>query len=212
MFNIFQSAYTKFHSTEPALLVIHEHLIKSKMDRQQASGVTILDLSAALDTIDHSILLDRLTSWFGICDSALAWFQSYLSYIFCSASCLDNLSSSLPLSCGVPRALSWDPFSSSCTQLSSHISQTSACHEPQVDHHLYADDTQLFISFSPHVAHAAPGSLYATLAAISQWMPSNFLTLNPSKTEFLIIGLPTQLSKLHMPNVIMPDNSSITSV
>ena len=114
-----------------------------------------------------------------------------------------------------PRALSWDRpilFIMYTTPLSSLISQTSACHEPQVDHHLYADDTQLFISFSPHAAHAALDSLHATLAAISQWMASNFLTLNPSKTEFLITGLPTQLSKLHMPNLILPDNSSITPV
>src|SRR5208282_281083 len=98
------------------------------------------------------------------------------------------------------------------TPLSSLISQTSACHETQVNHHLYADDTQLFISFSPHAAHVALDSLHATLAAISQWMASNFLTLNPAKTELLIIGLPTQLSKLHMPNLILPDNSSITPV
>ena len=213
MFNIFQSAYTKFHSTESALLVIHDHLIKA-MDRQEVTGLTLLDLSAAFDTIDHSILLHRLTSWFGICDSALAWFQSYLSYRFFSVSCLDNLSSSLPLSCGVPQGSVLGPilFIMYTTPLSSLISQTSACHETQVNHHLYADDTQLFISFSPHAAHAALDSLHATLAAISQWMASNFLTLNPSKTEFLIIGLPTQLSKLHMPNLILPDNSSITPV
>ena len=38
------------------------------------------------------------------------------------------------------------------------------------------------------------------------------ITLNPSKTEFLIIGLPAQLSKLHMPHLTLPDNSSITPV
>src|SRR5208282_3914976 len=92
------------------------------------------------------------------------------------------------------------------TPLSSLISQTSACHKSQVDHHLYADDTQLFISFSPHAAQAALDSLHVTLAEIAQWMASNFLTLNPSKTEFLIVGLPTQLSKLHMPNLTLPDN------
>ena len=50
---------------------------------------------------------------------------------------------------------------------------------------------KLFISFSPNAAQAAFDSLHVTLTAISQWMASNFLTLNPSKTEFLIIGLPT---------------------
>src|SRR5208282_1023681 len=102
MFNIFQSVYTKFHSTESTLLVIRDHLIQAK-DRQQVTGLTLLDLSAAFDTIDHSILLHRLTSWFGICDSALTWFQSYLSDRSFSVSCLENLSFSLPLSCGVPQ-------------------------------------------------------------------------------------------------------------
>ena len=55
MFNIFQSSYTTFHSTKSAILVIHDHPTKA-MDRQQVTGLTLLDLSAAFDTIDHSIL------------------------------------------------------------------------------------------------------------------------------------------------------------
>ena len=36
-------------------------------------------MSAALDTVDHSLLLARLSTRFGICDQALDWFRSYLS-------------------------------------------------------------------------------------------------------------------------------------
>ena len=61
----FQSAYTKFHSTETTLLSVHDHLIPA-MDKQQVTGLALLDLSAAFDTIDHSILLHRLSTWFGI--------------------------------------------------------------------------------------------------------------------------------------------------
>ena len=74
----FQSAYTKFNSTETTLLALHDHIIRA-MSQQQATGLCLLDLSAAFDTIDHTIPLHRLKSWFGFTDTVLSWIQSYLS-------------------------------------------------------------------------------------------------------------------------------------
>ena len=73
----FQSAYIKHHSTETALLSVHDHIIRA-ISHQQVTCLTLLDLSAAFDTIDHSILLERLSSWFGISSIALSWIKSYL--------------------------------------------------------------------------------------------------------------------------------------
>ena len=77
LLNSFQSAYLKSHSTETALLSVHDHIIRA-MSLQQITCLCLLDLSAAFDTIDHSILIHRLTSWFGINGSVLSWLKSYV--------------------------------------------------------------------------------------------------------------------------------------
>ena len=74
LLNPHQSAYCKHHSTETALIYIHDHLI-SAIGSQHVSCLCLLDLSAAFDTIDHNILLSRLSSWFGIHGTVLNWFK-----------------------------------------------------------------------------------------------------------------------------------------
>ena len=61
--NPLQSAYRKHHSTESALLKIHNDTIIS-MDKGEVTDLTLLDLSAAFDTIDHATLTDRLSDWY----------------------------------------------------------------------------------------------------------------------------------------------------
>ena len=56
--NDYQSAYKEFHSTETALLKIHDDIL-SLMDDGRVTALTLLDLSAAFDTIDHTILWGR---------------------------------------------------------------------------------------------------------------------------------------------------------
>src|SRR5215831_4977616 len=73
----FQSAYRKFHSVETALLKIHSDLLLA-IDKQQVSALVLLDHSAAFDTVDHKILLNRLSNFFGNKGSALDLLSSYL--------------------------------------------------------------------------------------------------------------------------------------
>ena len=72
-----QSAYRKFHSTETALLKVKTDIIKA-MDNQEITCLILLDLLAAFDTVDHTILLDRLETTFGIKDTAMEWITSFL--------------------------------------------------------------------------------------------------------------------------------------
>jgi Reverse transcriptase (RNA-dependent DNA polymerase) len=79
--------------------------------------------------------------------------------------------------------------------LSTIISKSS------VHHHLYADDTQLFISFYSDKFRGNVSFLENAIAEVYSWMSANLLMLNPSKTEFLHIGIPKQLSKIENPSL-----------
>ena len=65
LLNTFQSAYTKNYCTETTLFCIHDHL-SNAISHQHVSCLCLLDLSAAFDILDHSILLHRLSSYFGL--------------------------------------------------------------------------------------------------------------------------------------------------
>ncbi len=74
----FQSGFRPFYSTETVLISVSNDLLLSA-DRGCISLLVLLDLSAAFNTIDQNILLNRLENFVGISGSALAWFKSYLS-------------------------------------------------------------------------------------------------------------------------------------
>ena len=205
----FQSAYRIFHSTETTLLKIHNDLILA-MDRGEVTSLILLDLSAAFDTVDHSILLTRLQNWFGLDGLSLAWFTSYLSSRSQAVSINDSISAFSSLSCGVPQGSVLGPllFTLYTTPLGSVISKNS------LKYHLYADDTQLYISFTPTNSALSLDTLTTTFNDILSWMNLNKLLLNPSKTEFLLNGTKQQrlkfsdLTNLSLSNDIIPVSSS----
>ena len=151
------------------------------------------------------ILLKRLSTWFGFTDTALHWIQSYLSSRSFSVKTPKASSQSCPLTCGVPQGsvLGTLLFILYTTPLSSLINTSS------IDNHLYADDTQLFISFSPNTFSDSIDHLLHVVNQINSWMTSNLLCLNPSKTEFLLIGFRDQLKKIPDPSFpLNPDSAS----
>ena len=102
LLEIRQSAYRKGHSVETAVLSVFDGLLR-KADERLLSFMALLDLSAAFDTIDHSVLLKRLKLSFGICDVALAWFRSYVTDRLQCVGIDGKLSKSNPLLFGVPQ-------------------------------------------------------------------------------------------------------------
>ena len=71
---ILQSAYKQFHRSETALVKAFNDIVLD-VDRNRTVILLLLDLSATFDTVDHTILIDRLANRFGLCDQALAWFK-----------------------------------------------------------------------------------------------------------------------------------------
>ena len=76
MDEMFQSAYEVFHSTETALVKVYNDILRA-VDNND-SVVFLLDLSAAFDTVDHSILWSRLALRFGVNGQVIAWIESHL--------------------------------------------------------------------------------------------------------------------------------------
>ena len=197
----FQSAYRKFHSVETALLRIQNDLLLA-IDKKQISALVLLDLSAAFDTIDHNILLDRLSSTFGLRGSALDLLRSYLTDRTQKVLINDKSSPSSSLSTGVPQGSVLGPllFTLYTAPLASVLNNSN------ISFHFYADDTQLYISFSADDSDAKLGYLSGVLDSLYQWFTSNKLSINPGKTEFLLIGSPQQRQKLLSPNVTFCSN------
>ena len=106
--------------------------------------------------------------------------------------CNSDFSSPHTSLCGVPQGSVIGPllFAMYTTPLSTLVLSLSS------NHHLYADDTQVFLSFHTSDFHSNISHLQNALQQISSWMTANLLTLNSSKTEFILIGLKQQLSKI----------------
>ena len=73
------------------------------MDKGRVSALTLLDLSAAFDTIDHTTLLHRLRTLYGISGFALAWSEFYLSDRTQCVFVDGHYSKSVPVQLGVPQ-------------------------------------------------------------------------------------------------------------
>ena len=198
----FQSAYRKFYSTETALIRIHNDLTLA-MDQQRVSALVLLDLSAAFDTIDHNILLSRLNSCFGITNAAHSLLLSYLSQRSQSVAIDQTASDTLSLIRGVPQGSVLGPllFTLYTTPLSHLLSDSS------LQFHFYADDTQIYISFSSIDSNVALAKLTSTLDHVHAWFCANRLVVNPSKTEYLLIGTRQQRSKIINPSISFKDVS-----
>ena len=78
LFPKFQSGFRRYHSTETAVLRVLSD-IYSAIDQDQVSLLALLDVSAAFDTVDHGILLEHLSTSYGLSGMAYTWLESYIT-------------------------------------------------------------------------------------------------------------------------------------
>ncbi len=147
-------------------------------DRGCISLLVLLDLSAAFDTIDPNILLNRLENFVGISGSALAWFKPYLSDRHQLVAVNEEVSYQSQAQYGVPQGSLLGPllFTLYMLPLGNIIRKQG------VSFYCYANDTQLYVYLRPGETHQIE-KLMERIVDIKNWMTSNFLLLNSEKKQ-----------------------------
>lgn len=204
LFETFQSGYRAHHSTETALIKVTNDLLLAA-DAGLASVLVLLDLSAAFDTIDHNLLLQRLECEAGIRGTALCWFKSYLSDRYQFVNVNQQSSACSKVNYGVPQGSVLGPILFILYMLP--LGEIIKSHN--INFHCYADDTQLYLSMKPTETEPLE-RLSACIRDIKTWMTQNYLLLNQDKTEVIVLG-PQRLREMLSKQIISLDNTSVSS-
>ena len=189
------AAYRKHHSTETILTRVHSDIL-CNMDQQKVTILTLLDLSAAFDTVDYGIMNKLFDQKFCISGSAAGWFNSYLCGRQQSVLINGVTSKKFDLNCGVPQG--------SCAGPVTFLSYISSLYGVIADHSInvggYADDNQLYSAFSPSADGSAEAGavemMNNCIQDVRTWMLQHKLKINDGKTELIVIGGPKQLPKV----------------
>lgn len=179
-----QSAYRPRHSTETALLHVKNNIMQS-LHNQRGVFLVLLDLSAAFDTVEHTVLVDRMANEIGLRGIALEWFKSYFNGRTTKVCINNTFSDHHRMDYGLPQGSIVGPGSFKIYIIP--IGRIIRKHH--ISYHMYADDIQLFLDFipsEPTSIQMALSRLSACICEIKLWMTKNMLKLNDSKTEFFI--------------------------
>ena len=180
-----QFGFRPNHSTETALLKCTDQWLHN-MDKGMANGVLFLDLKKAFDTVDHSILLQKLYQY-GIKGTPLKLLASYLNNRKQVCVINNNKSGQETVQCGVPQGSNLGPL-----LFTLYINDLPMCLE-YTQASMFADDTNL--SCTGRTPAEIEHKLNADLSNVNDWLEANRLTLNTGKTEFMLITSKRKLNQ-----------------
>ena len=203
-----QFGFRSRHSTNHALINILEEINKSLDDKMSVCGLFV-DFQKAFDTVNHSVLLDKLTTY-GIRGPALDWLKSYLLHRTQFVSIQGHKSDTLPQPHGVPQGSVLGPllFLIYINDLNRAIKYSRVYH--------FADDTNLLnISKSPKQMQKR---VNIDLKLLYRWLLANKISLNCSKLSssfslgvgvtppifnFVLDSTVTEFSRLNTSNILV---------
>ena len=172
----YQFGFRHNHSTSLALIEVVDNILQHLDNNEKIIGL-YLDLQKAFDTVNHNILLNKLSNY-GVRGLAHQWFKSYL-HDRKQYTCINNANSRLAnITCGVPQGSVLGPllFLIYINDIGNAV--------PEETVKLFADDTNLFVAGKTIALANEKANQSITL--LNQWFLANKLSLNTNKTCYMV--------------------------
>ena len=192
-----QYGFRKHRSTTSAIIELNDHVLKYFDKRYYTAGI-FLDFKKAFDCVNHEILLKKLEHY-GIRDVPLKLLNSYLHNRYQFTQYNGTTSTKKILSCSVPQGSILGPllFNIYINDLTTITNKLKPI--------LFADDSCFYYS-NPNV-HELISVINNEMINVSSWLTSNRLTLNHSKSHYMIfnrkLNIPLDLEPVILNNKII---------
>ena len=193
-----QYGFRKGHSTQHAILDI-VNAIQINMNQGIFSCGVFIDLKKAFDTGDHNILLDKLNHY-GFCGIITDWFSSYLNNRMQSIQIGPYISNKANVSYGFFQGSVLGPL-----LFLLYVNDIHQCSN-KLKFYLFADDNNIL--YADKNLKSLENIVNIELQNLHEWLTSNKLTLNTSKTNFVIFH-PYHKKVTYQPSLYMFDNEKM---